>query len=109
MAHCPSAELHAAFRVRITNGELHGNAYKIVGRKTYQFSSVAFSISIFCVIMTFSSCSSEGRVCVSRCLVDPHYLEHPDDVKTLIEGCKLCDRLATKTKALGDIAGTDNI
>lgn len=34
-------------------------------------------------------------------IVDPHYLEHPDDMRVMVEGVKVCERLA-ETKSLKD-------
>jgi len=35
--------------------------------------------------------------------IDPNYLHHPQDVKTLAEALKICTRLVKETKALGSV------
>ncbi|XP_064596454.1 L-sorbose 1-dehydrogenase-like [Liolophura sinensis] len=65
----------------------------------------------FCFMPRLSHPKSRGSVRLRSAnphdypLIDPNYLSHPDDVKTLVEGIKVCMQLG-KTKAYSSLGPT---
>ena len=76
-------------------------------------STIYYVFKNKCGVYTF--CRSIGEVKLrTSCaydlpVVDPHYLEHPDDVAVMREGCKYVANVLAKQKAYANLLGRSHI